>query len=72
MKDNGQDLAMIFYFVLIKKNPKAFQKIYKHVRRQLIRRFPYGILYFLDAGRIIVVAVFHTRRDPQQWKERVI
>ncbi|MCU7500490.1 MAG: type II toxin-antitoxin system RelE/ParE family toxin, partial [Ignavibacteria bacterium] len=42
----------------ISRNPKAYPKIYKNIRRILIRRFPFGIYYFVEKERIIVLAVF--------------
>jgi len=40
------------------------------VRRCLVRRFPYGILYKAQANCIYVVAVMHLRRHPDYWKHR--
>jgi plasmid stabilization system protein ParE len=33
-------------------------------RRMLLRDFPYGIFYEVQAGRIVVAAVLDLRRDP--------
>jgi plasmid stabilization system protein ParE len=40
-------------------------------RRILVRRFPYRLLYLLDEGRAIVLAVVHSRRDESFWRERL-
>lgn len=32
----------------LKRNPLAFQKIYKDVRRVLIRKFPYALFYIAE------------------------
>ena len=32
-------------FALIGRNPFAYPKVYQQVRRALIRRFPYGVMY---------------------------
>ena len=37
--------------------PKIGHPFSKRLRRVLVRRFPYGLLYRLDAERIFVVAV---------------
>jgi toxin ParE1/3/4 len=34
------------------------------------RRFPYGIYFRAEARRIVVLAVFHSRRDPEIWRGR--
>jgi plasmid stabilization system protein ParE len=35
-----------------------------------VRRFPYGILFLEEDKRVIVLAVFHAKRDPRSWHER--
>ena len=44
--------------------------VHRHVRRALIRRFPYGIYYAVDEELIEVIAVFHAKRDPKRWQDR--
>lgn len=41
------------------------------VRRVLVRRFPYEIVYHVRPKEIVVVAVAHTSRRPGYWKERI-
>jgi toxin ParE1/3/4 len=50
--------------------PNAWPIIFKGVRRCLIKRFPYGVLYSLDHGNILILAVMHLSRHPDYWKER--
>jgi len=50
----------------IQCNPKA----YKNLRRVLLRRFPYGIYYFIKNEFIIVIAVYHEKRNPEDWMKR--
>jgi len=40
------------------------------VRCVLVSGFPYLIYYFPDATPIAIVAVFHTSRAPDSWRER--
>lgn len=54
----------------IQRNPKIYQKVHKNIYRSFIRRFPYGVLYLVDGEHIVVLAVLHARRDPQQWQKR--
>jgi plasmid stabilization system protein ParE len=54
----------------IERNPRASTVVHKTVRRALLRRFPYGIFYQIDAEKIIVLACFHASRDPKQWQRR--
>ena len=54
----------------ISRDPKLYPAIHKKIRRAMIRRFPYGILCFLEKDEIVVVGVFHSSRNPKRWKNR--
>lgn len=41
-------------------------------RRALLRRFPFGIIYGMRDGMLIIIAVMHTRRRPGYWKNRLL
>jgi hypothetical protein len=45
--------------------------IYKSLRRFVIKRFPFIILYTITNDSVLVVAVFHTKRSPLSWKKRM-
>jgi len=40
------------------------------MRRALVRRFPYEILYEIENDEIIIYAIYHCARDPEVWKRR--
>jgi hypothetical protein len=42
-----------------------------HVRRVLVDRFKYAIVFALFQGGIVVVAVHHQHRRPGYWKPRL-
>lgn len=44
----------------------------RNVRRYLLHRFPYMLIYELRQGEIIVVAVSHASRRPNYWLRRRI
>jgi toxin ParE1/3/4 len=50
--------------------PTAWPILEGDVRRCLVNRFPYGVLYSVEEDRIYVLAVMHLHRDPDYWKER--
>jgi len=52
-------------------NPDLYPIVYLTLRRTVVRRFPFAIFYEVVADEIQVVAVFHSRRDPESWKSRV-
>lgn len=55
----------------VQRTPTAYSQIHQDVRRALLRKFPYGLFYLIEADRIIVLACFHARRDPKQWQGRM-
>ena len=40
------------------------------VRRRLLARFPYSIIYMPDEDPVLIVAVMHQRRRPNYWLSR--
>jgi len=50
--------------------PQSHRVIYQGVRRALIRRFPFAVHYRVDRDEVVVIGVFHSRRDPRTWKNR--
>ena len=41
------------------------------VRRALVDRFPYIVVYTFEIGFILIVSVFHTSRNPLIWRGRI-
>lgn len=54
----------------VKRNPFAYQTIYRESRRVLLRKFPYALFYVVEEKRIIVIACFHQKRHPVDWLRR--
>ncbi|MEA3491387.1 MAG: type II toxin-antitoxin system RelE/ParE family toxin [Campylobacterota bacterium] len=69
----GEDFILILEdtYQEISQSPKLYQKIYKSVRRKLMRKFPYGIFFVLKENQIIVIAIMHTKRNPMDWSNRI-
>ena len=53
--------------------PDAWPYINNSIRSCLVRRFPYGIIYYNNKQKkeLIVLAVMHLHRDPKYWVDRV-
>lgn len=51
--------------------PLANTEIEEGLRRCLLSKFPYGIIYGLDSEIVIVVAVAHLHREPRYWIDRL-
>ena len=55
----------------IQQHPLRWLVIARGVRRRLVGRFPYGVLYREAATEIVIVAVMHLHRWPDYWLERI-
>jgi len=55
----------------VSRAPQQFPCVYKNVRQALTRRFPYEVLFVAEHGYIVILAVFHVRRNPSVWRERI-
>jgi len=54
----------------ILKNPLQFAFIKKKIRMAIVKRFPFGIYYYVGEDIITVLAVFHFSRNPKVMKKR--
>ena len=54
----------------IQKNPLKIQIRYNQTRVAFLKKFPYGVHFNVLENEILIVAVFHTSKSPQKWKER--
>jgi plasmid stabilization system protein ParE len=55
----------------LRRLPEGHEVVALRTRKALLRRFPYLVLYALEDERILITAVFHGRRDPRRWSDRV-
>jgi plasmid stabilization system protein ParE len=51
--------------------PMSCPEIEPGMRRCLLARFPYGLIYGVDRKTIVVVAVAHLHRKPRYWLDRI-
>jgi plasmid stabilization system protein ParE len=55
---------------LASENPLQFSLVHENIRRVIANRFPYNVYFIAEKSRIVVLAVFHTSRDPAIWLAR--
>jgi plasmid stabilization system protein ParE len=69
----GYDFAIEVHSTIesIRSFPKAWAILEDDLRRCLVRRFPYGIVYSQDGDAIFILAVMHLHRDPEYWRDRL-
>lgn len=54
----------------IATTPEQFPMLYRDVRKAVARRFPYCIYFRERDQKIVVLAVFHSARNPAVWQQR--
>jgi len=54
----------------ILSHPRAWPVLEGEVRRCLVNRFPYAVLYSIEPDRVFVLALMHLHRRPGYWKTR--
>ena len=55
----------------IERFPEAWHPLGEGIRRCRLGRFPYGLIYAVDNGDILVLAVAHLHRRPDYWRDRL-
>lgn len=52
-------------------NPLAAQAVRKSIRKKVLPRFPFNVLYSVENEFIVIVAVAHQKRRPTYWRRRL-
>lgn len=55
----------------ILEEPQRWRVFEKDARRCLMGRFPYGILYSIEPGHVLILALMHSSRMPGYWRNRM-
>lgn len=54
---------------LLEQNPALYQAVEFDIRRAVVRGFPYGLFYFIDGLKVVVLACFHLQRAPRPYMD---
>ena len=52
-------------------HPERWPVIRFNIRRRLVHRFPYGLLYRVDCDEVVVLTTMHLHRHPDYWLDRL-
>ncbi|MCC6947741.1 MAG: type II toxin-antitoxin system RelE/ParE family toxin [Bradyrhizobiaceae bacterium] len=55
----------------ISQYPEAWQPLGQDIHRCRLSRFPYGLIYAIEDGNILILAVAHLHREPDFWRDRL-
>lgn len=56
----------------IREYPEAWPKARGDVRRYILHKFPYKILYSIEKDYIYIIAIAHSHRRPEYWIDRIM
>jgi plasmid stabilization system protein ParE len=51
--------------------PQAWQPLDEQIRRCRTHRFPYGIIYAVENGEVLILSVMHLHRHPDSWRKNL-
>jgi hypothetical protein len=55
----------------VRAHPQIGTRLDGNLRRALLHRFPFSVIYAVETGAILIVSVAHDRRRPGYWKSRI-
>ena len=55
---------------VLEENPFLFQKVYGELRRAVILRFGFNIIFKVAGTNVYILALIHGSRNPEKWEER--
>ena len=72
----GQFLDELFDAITsIEQHPRRFartkQRTRREIRRAMLSRFPYAVVYEIREHDCLIVAVAHAHRNPNYWRARL-
>lgn len=56
---------------LLRNHPLLGERVDNELRRAILHRFPFSIIYAVDSDTILIIAVAHHSRRPDYWRERI-
>jgi toxin ParE1/3/4 len=56
---------------LLAQFPESAPEILPGIRKRVLRKFPYSLIYTIEADELLILAVAHHSRRPGYWVGRV-
>jgi plasmid stabilization system protein ParE len=64
-------LAIQQTYERLPESPATGAPFGRRLRRVLVPKYPYGLLYRVEAARVYIIAVMHLHRRPGYWRSRL-
>ena len=52
-------------------HPAAWFALDEEIRRCRTQRFPYGVIYTIEQGELLIISVMHLHRHPESWRRNL-
>jgi len=52
-------------------NPTLTRRFDGQARKVRFMRFPYAVIYWIDADTLHIIAIMHLHRAPRYWRNRI-
>ncbi len=71
-KDLGFEFANEVYLAINRamQYPNAWQILDGNIRRCLVKRFPFGVIYIVQNNTLIILAIMQLNKKPNYWNNR--
>lgn len=58
-------------FKQINSNPLSYPVVFENIIKYIVKKYPFVVYYEVTSNSIEIIAVFHSSRNPQVWKNRI-
>ena len=55
---------------VLERYPDIGEEVRRGIRKIIVRRFPYKLIYSVTESDVYVIAVAHSHREPDYWRAR--
>ena len=56
---------------ILREHTELGQPVGSGLRRAVLHRFPFSLIYLAEVDTVVIVAVAHQRRRPGYWRDRI-
>ena len=76
LEDRARGLGRLFFAEIqkaerqIARHPESSAEILPGIRKHVMRKFPYLMIYSIEEAKVLILAVAHAKRRPGYWISR--
>jgi plasmid stabilization system protein ParE len=70
LENRVSQLRLRLFSLELQKRRNNFREFRGEIRRAVLQRFPYTLHFVIESERIVILAVFHVKRNPRSLEDR--